>query len=60
MAVVVGIKGIGYAHIGYLPKYISQSVAVVLDSGMKLQADAKVIGGYATKETFGALINITI
>lgn len=60
VAAVVGIKGIGYAHIGYLPKSISQSVAVVLDSGMELQADAKVIGGYATKEIFGALISITI
>lgn len=60
VAVVVGIKGIGYAHIGYLPKGISQSVAVVLDSGMKLQADVKVIGGYDYKANYGALINITI
>ena len=45
VAAVVGIKRIGYAHIGYLPKGIAQSVAVVLDNGMKLYADAKVIGG---------------
>ncbi len=60
VALVVGIKGIGYAHIGYLPRGIVQSVAVVLDSGMKLQADIRIISGYATKETFGALINVTI
>lgn len=60
VAVVVGIKGIGYAHIGYLPKSIAQSVAVVLDGGMELQADVKVIGGYGWKESLGALINIAI
>lgn len=60
VAVVVGIKGIGYAHIGYLPKGIAQSVAVVLDNGMELHADAKVIGGYGYKETYGALINIAV
>lgn len=60
VAVVVGIKGIGYAHVGYLPKGISQSVAVVLDNGMELQADVKVIGGYGYKETYGALVSITV
>ena len=60
VAVVVGIKGIGYAHIGYLPKGINQSVAVVLDNGMELQADVKVIGGYDYKENYGALVNIAI
>lgn len=60
VAVVVGIKGIGYAHVGYLPKGIAQSVAAILDSGMELQADAKVIGGYGHKETYGALINIAV
>lgn len=58
VAVVVGIKGIGYAHVGYLPKGISQSVAAILDSGMELQADVKVIGGYGYKKTYGALVNI--
>ena len=60
VAVVVGIEGIGYAHISYLPKSISQSMAVVLDNGMELQADVKVIGGYNYKETYGALVNIAI
>ena len=60
VAVVVGIRGIGLAHVGYLPKGISQSVAVVLDNGMQLQADVKVIGGYGYKETYGALINIAV
>lgn len=60
VAVVVGIKGIGYAHIGYLPKSIAQSVAVVLDNGMGLRADVKVIGGYGHKETYGALVNIAV
>lgn len=60
VAVVVGIKGIGYAHIGYLPKGINQSVAVVLDNGMELQADVKVIGGYDYKENYGALVSIAI
>ena len=38
VAVVVGISGIGYAHIGYLPKGISQSMAAVIDKGIKPKA----------------------
>ena len=60
VAVVVGIKEIGYAHIGYLPKGIAQSVAAVIDNGMALRADTKVIGGFGYKETLGALVNISI
>ena len=60
VAVVVGIKDIGYAHIGYLPKGIAQSVAIVLDNGMDLKAEVKIIGGFGYKETYGALINIGI
>lgn len=60
VAVVIGIKGIGYAHIGYLPKGLAQSVAIVIDNGIELHADAKVIGGYGYKETYGALINIAV
>lgn len=60
VAVVVGIKGIGYAHIGYLPKGICQSVAVVLDGGMKLMAAVKVIGGYGDKENYGVLVDIAV
>lgn len=55
-----GIQGIGYAHIGYLPKVIGQSVAAVLDNDVEIKADAKIIGGYGYKETLGALINIAI
>ena len=60
VAVVVGIKDVGYAHIGYLPKGISGSVAAVIDKGMDLKADVKVIGGYDWKETLGALVDITV
>lgn len=60
VAVVIGIQGIGYTHIGYLPKGISQSVATVIDNGMELQADVKVIGGVGYKETYGALVNIAV
>lgn len=60
VAVVVGIKEIGYAHIGYLPKGIAQSVAVILDHGMELQANVDAIGGYDYKETYGALVSIAV
>ncbi len=60
VAVVIGIQGVGYAHIGYLPKGLSQSVAVVLDAGMDLKADMRIIGGYEQKETYGALLNIAV
>lgn len=60
VAVVIGIQGIGYAHIGYLPKAISQSVAAVLDNGIEIKTDAKIIDGYGYKETMGALINIAV
>ena len=60
MAIVIGIKGVEYAHIGYLPKGLAQSVAIVIDNGIEFHADAKVIGGYGHKETYGALINIAV
>ena len=60
VAVVVGISNVGYAHIGYLPNGLSQSLAKVIDKGIGLQADVKVIGGYGYKETFGALVNIAV
>lgn len=60
VAVVIGIQGVGYGHIGYLPKGLSQSLAGIIDKGIALQADMEVIGGYSYKETLGALINITI
>lgn len=61
VAVVIGIKDIGFAHIGYLPKGLSRSVAAVLDIGMPLKATLmQVTGGYGYKETYGALINIAV
>lgn len=60
VAVVVGIQGIGYAHIGYLPQGIAQGVAAVIDTGVEFQADIKVIGGHDYKETFGALVSIAV
>ena len=61
VAVVIGIKGIGYAHIGYLPKGLSQSLAGVIDKGIEIKAALmQVTGGYCYKETYGALVNITV
>ena len=61
VAVVIGIKGIGYAHIGYLPRTLSQGMAAVIDAGVQVRADLQqVIGGYGWKENLGALINIAI
>lgn len=61
VAVVIGILNVGYAHIGYLPKGISQSMAAVIDKGIKPKATLlQVIGGYGYKETLGALVNITV
>ncbi len=61
VAVVIGILNAGYAHIGYLPKGISQSMAAVIDKGIKPKATlVKVTGGYGYKETLGALVNITV
>lgn len=61
VAVVIGIKGIGYAHIGYLAKGLAQSMAPVLDKGIEVKSTLKQItGGYSYKETFGALINIAV
>lgn len=60
VAIVIGIKGVGYAHIGYLPKGLAQSVAIVIDNSIELHADIKVIGGYGHKETYGALVKIAV
>lgn len=61
VAVVIGIKDIGYAHIGYLAKGVSQSMAAVIDKGIQLKATlAQITGGYGYKETLGALVNITV
>ena len=61
VAVVIGIRGVGYAHIGYLPKGVSQSMAAVIDSGIQMKACLlQITGGYSYKETRGALINIAV
>ena len=61
VAVVIGIEGVGYAHIGYLPKGLSQSLAGVIDKGIRIKAALmQVTGGYSYKETYGALVNITV
>ena len=61
VAVVIGIKDIGYAHIGYLPKEVSQGIAAVIDKGIQIKADLlQILGGYGHKETLGALINIAV
>lgn len=61
VAVVVGIKGIGYAHIGYLARGLAQSMAAVIDKGIQVSATLQqVTGGYSYKETLGALVNIAV
>lgn len=61
VAVVIGIRNIGYAHIGYLPKGLSQSMAAVIDKGIKPKATlTQITGGYGYKETLGALVNISM
>lgn len=61
VAVVIGIKDIGYGHIGYLPKGLSQSLAGVIDKGIEIKATLmQITGGYGHKETYGALLNITV
>jgi len=61
VAVVIGIKDIGYGHIGYLPKGLSQGMAAVIDKGIQVKATlVQVIGGYSYKETLGALVNIAV
>ena len=61
VAVVVGIRNIGYAHIGYLPKGVAQSMAAVIDKGIELNATlTQITGGYEWKNTLGALVNIAV
>lgn len=47
--------------IGYVPKEIAGELAKAMDKGITVMADLlRIIGGYSYKETYGALINITI
>lgn len=34
VAVVIGIRNVGYAHIGYLPKALSQGMAAAIEAGV--------------------------
>lgn len=61
VAVVVGIKDVGYAHIGYLAKGLAQSMAAVIEKGIQVKATLQqVTGGYSYKENLGALVNIAV
>lgn len=47
--------------IGYVPKGLASSLAVVMDAGLKVKAELlQIIGGYSYKENYGCLINISI
>ena len=47
--------------IGYVPKGLASSLAVVMDAGLKIKAELlQIIGGYSYKENYGCLINISI
>ncbi len=60
VAVVIEIKNVGYAHIGYLPKGLTMSFSEVIEKGIPLKADLQIIGGYEYKTFYGALIKITL
>lgn len=61
VAVVIGIKGVGYAHIGYLAKGLAQSMAPVIEKGIQMKATLQQItGGWGCKENLGALIKIAV
>lgn len=47
--------------IGYVPANLAKELSKVLDMGIKVKASLmQIIGGYAYKESLGALINIAI
>ena len=47
--------------IGYIPAQIARELAKAIDIGREIKAMFKgVIGGYASKESLGALINIAV
>lgn len=47
--------------IGYVPKGLAAKLSKVLDMGVKARAELiNIIGGYGYKESYGALLNITI
>lgn len=60
--IVVHIKPIRQRTvIGYVPKGLARELSKVLDMGIQVKATLmQIIGGYAYKESRGALINIAI
>lgn len=60
--IVVHIKPIHRrAVVGYIPAAVARELAKVLDMGIQVKASLMgIIGGYAYKESYGALINIEI
>lgn len=59
-AVVVGIKGAGYAHIGYVIKGLAQSLASIINKDIPLKASIQIVGGYGYKINYGALVQISL
>ncbi|NBH36483.1 hypothetical protein D3Z58_23925 [Clostridiaceae bacterium] len=60
--IVVHIKPIRRRTvIGYIPKGLARELSRVIDMGIQVKATLmQIIGGYAYKENYGALINIAI
>lgn len=60
--IVVHIKPIRRKTVvGYVPARLARELSKVIDMGIQVKATLmQIIGGYAYKESFGALINITI
>lgn len=60
--IVVHIKPIRWRTvIGYVPKGLARELSKVLDMGIQVKATLmQIIGGYAYKESLGALINIAV
>ncbi|MFG6369558.1 MAG: HIRAN domain-containing protein [Lachnospiraceae bacterium] len=47
--------------IGYVPANLARELSKVLDMGIQVKASLmQIIGGYAHKENYGALINIAV
>lgn len=61
VAVVASVKDKVRAVIGYLPKAVASTTAVLMDKGFKVSADTlSIVGGYAEQECYGARICIKI
>jgi len=59
--VMVNVGSGAHYHLGFLPRDLAELLAPLLDKGIHLAARFKsVTGGYADRETRGALISIEI